>query len=113
MAIETDEDRLAFVDPDEFGATATFTLNGGAVLTDVPGIYDDPNVTKGLRQNNQFSYSQGQDVSGDKPEFHCLTSAIPGVKNGRATVVIGGENFSVFNVQHDGTGMTCVRLMRA
>jgi hypothetical protein len=118
LAIETDEDRLAFFSADDFGYTATITITGGATLTDVPGIYEDPHLTRGLKQNNQFSYNQGQDMSGSKPTFRCRTIDVPGVRNGRAnmTVFLDGvpvDDFTVFDVQGDGTGLTTIRLMRA
>lgn len=118
MAIETDEDRLAFFDADDFGYTAVITIQGGATLN-VVGNYDSPALTRGLKQNNQFSFQQGQEVAGNKPCFRARTSDFPGVRNGRATLVITDQDgqpvgtFSAFDVQHDGTGMTEIRLMIA
>lgn len=118
MGIENDEDRLAFFDADDFGYTAVISITGGATLT-VVGNYDSPALTRGLKQNNQFSFNQGQEVSGNKPCFRCTTASIPGVRNGRATLQITDQDgndvgtFTAFDVQHDGTGLTEIRLMIA
>lgn len=118
MAIETDEDRLAFFDTDDFAFTAVITLADSSVVTAV-GNYDSAALTRGLKQNNQFSFNQGQEVSGNKPCFRTRTSDVPGVRNGKATLVITDADanvigtFSAFDVQHDGTGMTEIRLMAA
>lgn len=117
MAVETDEDRLAFFDPSDFGETATITITGSGQVLVVPCIFDAKPLTKGLKQNNQFSFNAAQDVSGNKPCFQCRSSDIPGVKNGRASVVVKNEDDavvftgSVFDVHHDGTGMADVRMM--
>lgn len=119
MAIENDEDRLAFFDTDDFAFTAVITITGGGTLT-VVGNYDSTALTRGLKQNNQFSFQQGQDLSGNKPCFRARTSDFPGVRNGHATLAITDNstspptligNFTAFNVSHDGTGMSEIRLM--
>lgn len=121
MAIETDEDRLAFFDTDDFAFTAVITLADTSVVTAV-GNYDSAALTRGLKQSNQFSFNQGQEVSGNKPCFRTRTSDVPGVRNGKAMLVITDDSvsppvvigtFSAFDVQHDGTGMTEIRLMAA
>lgn len=119
MAIETDEDRLAFFSSDDFGDVATITLSDSTVIAAVPGIYDSAHLTRGLKQNNQFTYQAGQDMSGSKPQFMCRSSDVPGVKNGQAAIAIADAagqpigNFTAFDVQHDGTGMCTIRMMRS
>jgi hypothetical protein len=119
MAVETDDDRAIFFDPDDFGDVATIVISGGATLEDVPGIYDGPHLVRGVKQDNQFTSSVSVDVSMQKPVFRCRTSDIPGVKNGKATITITSSRlptptvFTVFDVGPDGTGLTILTLMKA
>lgn len=110
MAIETDEDRLIFFDADDFGVVAIITPSSGAART-VEGIYDAPNVTRGVRQDN--GYSRQAEVSMTKPVFRARSSDLAGIKAGRASVEINGEVFGVHDVQPDGTGTTTLQLLKA
>lgn len=117
MAVENDEDRAMFFDPDDFGGIAVVTIDGGEPF-DIEGIYDAPHFIRGVKQDNQFSSNQSVDNSGSKPLFRTRSTLLAGVKNGRATIVIhepwfaAPTPFSVFDVGPDGTGMTALKLMK-
>lgn len=110
MAVEDDADRAIFFDDDDFGVVATITPNGGAPFS-AQGLFSEPPSTNGIKQEN--GYSNQVALSGGKPTFRARTIDLPGVKNGRATVVIGGVEFQAFDVKHDGYGTTIIQLMKA
>lgn len=117
MAVENDADRLAFFSDDDFGVVATITLNTGQVLT-VSGIYDAPSLVRGVTQGN--GYDSQSDISGNKPQFRARSSDLALVKAGRATVEVppcpalpNGGTFTVHDAKSDGTGLTCLQLMKA
>lgn len=118
MAVENDADRSIFFDTDDFGGVATIHLNDGTTF-DVEGIYDGPNVVRGVRQDNQFTAASSADLASQSPRFRTRSSVLPGVKNGRATIVIhepffaDPTTFEIWNVGPDGTGMTLLTLKRA
>ncbi len=91
MAVETDADRLEFLDIDEFGVTANY--DGG---TTIQGIYDD-------------EYYESLDVESSDPVFHCRTSDVSDAVHGK-TLVVNATNYTVKGVEPDGTGFTLLRL---
>lgn len=107
MAIETDADRAAFLDPEEFGAVAIWTSASGAKPA-INVIYDDTFVALGgadLELTAEGSRLQlmvrSRDVPGDAAHDDVIT-----VTND----VLGTKNFTVLEFQPDGTGFTVVRL---
>lgn len=119
MAIETDDDRAIFFDADDWGHTATFVIDGGATLSDIPGIYDAHHLVRGVMQDNQFTTTHSKDVATQKPVFRCRMIDIPGVKNGKATITVTAPDalpaptlFKVWDVGPDGTGLALVKLMK-
>lgn len=118
MAIETDADRAIFFDPDEFGGIAVVTIDGGEPF-EVEGIYESPHFVRGIKQDNQFTANNSADVSSQKPTFRTRSSALAGVKSGRATIVLHTPffptptTFKVWDVGHDSTGIAVLRLMKA
>ena len=97
MAIETDSDRAAFVDSDEFGAVCTFGGNP------IDGIFDNGFV--------QVQDETGQVVGTESlsPVFICRSSDVTGIAHG-STLVIGGVTYKARSIQPDGTGMTTIEL---
>lgn len=102
MAIEDDDDRAAFCDPDEFGDTAEITLATGAVRK-VTGIYLRPFTAVGDGEVRMEAYA---------PTFVCPTSALAGVAHG-TRLTVAGTAFDVVGIEPDGTGMTRLALAEA
>lgn len=110
MAVEDDADRAIFFDDDDFGVMATITPSGGAPYT-AQGIFTEPHSVNGIRQAN--GYSNQADLSGQKPMFRARTTDVASLRNGRATLVINGVEYTAFDVKPDGTGTTSIQLMKA
>jgi len=107
VAIETDDDRLLFVDPDEFGATATWTSAGG-VNPAVSCIFDDTFVSLAT---GDLEFTQ----EGGRVQIVLRTIDVPADAAHEDSVqvssdTLGTKTFSVIEFQPDGTGMTTVRL---
>jgi hypothetical protein len=100
MGVETAADRAVFVNPADFGVTATYTPVAGSPSS-VNGIKDAPWV------NAQVEAFVG--VESTHPTFLAETANLPGVTHG-ATLVIAGVTFKVRGVQDDGTGFTVLIL---
>lgn len=102
MTLETDADRLAMLDEDDHGTTATYTPDGGSAST-INGIFD-----------NEFfeAVSEGViAVEGSQPRFICRTIDAPIAGTGDTLVVpVGGTSYDVVGVEPDGTGMTTLLL---
>lgn len=88
------EDFTAFLDPDEF-ATAV-TVDGNAINA----IFDNDYVAVGL---------DGVTVESLGPVLLCETADVAAVVQGDPAVV-NAVNYTVAEVQPDGTGMTLLRL---
>ena len=104
MTIETDADRLLFLDLDDFAVTATYTPVTGGASTSVKGIFDAASaaIEVGLEVS----------ISSTSPQFHCRTSDLTNGGKQRDTFVISGVTYKAKDVQPDGTGMTVVMLER-
>lgn len=119
MAVESDADRAAFFDSDDFGGLATVTITATGETFDVEGIYDGLHFVRGVKQDNQFTSAHSADVSGQKPVFRTQSRLLAGVKSGRATISLHTPffdvptEFTVFDVAPDGTGTTILKLMKA
>ena len=99
MAVESDADRLAFLDPDDFGVAAIYTRGG--VSTTVNGIFAAPDVAETLG---------AVEFSGIAPLFLMRAVDLP---NGGAQgdlIAIGAVTYRVKNLRPDGTGMLRVEL---
>lgn len=110
MAVETDADRAVFLDTDEFGVVMTW--NG----TPIDGIFDndhylaDPGV--------------GAMVATSQPQLQCRTNDIRGMIRGdtvtiasvetdpQAVVAPASKDYSVVDIEPDGTGMSVIVLAR-
>ncbi|ATE84723.1 hypothetical protein B9J07_25575 [Sinorhizobium sp. LM21] len=108
MAIETDADRLLFLDEDEFGASIVWTSASG---TKPPSscIFDDTFVALGA---GELDLTQ----EGGRVSVTMRTRDVPGDAEHEDGVVVsseilGSKSFRVVEFQPDGTGMTIVRLM--
>lgn len=108
--IEDDDMRLAFLDPDDFGEEVTFTPNGADPFTCM-AIFDarptEPRAIKGA----QVGYDEGAKVHGNAPQLRCRSIDVEAnVKAGRATAVVRGQQYNVFAVKPDHTGMSLIAL---
>ncbi|WP_315804039.1 hypothetical protein [Bradyrhizobium sp. SZCCHNS3002] len=104
MPIESDADRAAFVNPDEFGAVAIYTPAGGAASAPFHGQFDDPSDMTDI--NDVMTI----DV---RPTFFCRAVDLPGAAStgaGDGLQVAGEGTFHVVSIEPDGTGMVLLRL---
>lgn len=104
MPAETDADRAAFTDPDEFGALATYTALAGATA-DIAGQFDNPSI----------AVFAGEITNADRrPTFFCPSAALPAGAAGDAgdTCTIGGVTYRVADLAPDGSGFTLITLAK-
>lgn len=101
MSVESDADRAAFVNPDEFGLSGTYALAGGGSST-VNGAFQE-DIAAGVAANVS--------LAAPVPGFLCRTIDLPaGAKSGD-TLTVAGRRFRVLNLHDpDATGMTTIRL---
>ena len=62
MAVETADDRLIFLDVDDFGSTASYTVQGGSAV-DIKGIFDNEHI--------EVDATGTVGVSVQQPRFMC------------------------------------------
>jgi hypothetical protein len=108
---EDDDMRLVFLD--DFGEEVTFTPNAGDPFT-CQAIFDarptEPRAIKGA----QVGYDEGAQVHGNSPQLRCRSSdLVDRVKAGRATATVRGNEYNIFAVKPDNTGMSLVVLREA
>ncbi len=104
MAVESADDRLAFLSADEFGDEATYTLAGGGVTSGIAGIFDNPHLEL------QFETAP---VSGRRPSFLCRSADLPGgAADGDVgdMIAVRGATYRVLDLQPDAQGMTLITL---
>ncbi|MFT2213083.1 hypothetical protein ACLJYM_14465 [Rhizobium giardinii] len=107
MAIETDADRLLFVNPEEFGAVAVWTTVSGAKPA-VSCIYDDSFIALAA---GELEFTQ----EGGRLQLTMRTSDVPADADLKDAIsvtsdAIGAKSVRVLEFQPDGTGMTIVRV---
>ena len=95
MAAESDSDRAAFLDTDDFGEAVTI---GGQ---SVEGIFDDEYLGSDIGEAI---------VSSSEPRFVCRTSDLPAITYDSTTLVRGATTYVIVEPQDDGTGMTTLIL---
>lgn len=106
MPVESDADRLSFVDNDEHGVAMTITAPGGS-----------PNLVEGIFDEGYdllADFGDGEGVSGSKPTFTCPSKLLPdgGPVGSVLLLEVNGKSrtFKVVEPKPDGTGMTELRL---
>jgi len=97
MAVESDTDRAAFFDTDEFGVAASVTIDGGGAET-VNGVFDNEYV-------GVLDGEASTPVESTRPVFTVATDDVTGIGHGDS-VVISGTTYTVRGVEPDGTGVT-------
>lgn len=106
--IEDDDMRLAFFHPDDFGEVVTVTPDSGPAF-DIAAIFDAKPVDTNSH-DNRFSYKNGARPSGSGPTLRCRSSEFAKELAGRATVNVRSRDYTVFKVEHDGTGMAFIEI---
>jgi hypothetical protein len=105
MAAESAADRLAFLDPNDFGSQATYTIVGGSASLPFSGVFNNPHLSV---------HVENADVADRHPTFICREQDIPaGAKGGDAgdaLAVTGAGVFTVAELRPDGAGMVTILL---
>lgn len=102
MGIESEDDRLAFLDADEFGVEATYTsVLGGAPRT-ISGIFDAAAQAVDLGLEVQLASTS--------PQFLVRTADLTSSGRHGDVFVINGSTYKAVDVSPDGTGMSTVKL---
>ena len=96
MVAEDDDDRLAMLDPEDFGTLVILPLAAGGT-TQKRGIFD--------RAWGDLDVLDGFPVSETHPMLLVRASDLAGV-NLAGTLTIGAESFVIREPRPDGTGMT-------
>jgi hypothetical protein len=96
MSVESADDRLAMLDADEFGVSATWTPDGGSAST-VVGIFDN--------EFRSTDVGAGAEIATDDPHFLCRSADVSGIAEGDA-LSVSGTDYTIRVVMADGTGMT-------
>lgn len=96
MPVETADDRATFVNIDDFGVAASYTVQGGTATT-INGIFDNEHI--------EVDAAGTVGVSIQQPRFMCRTSDVSSATEGDA-ITINSIAYKVRIVQDDGTGMT-------
>lgn len=95
MSAESEADRAAFLDEDEFGGTATVTPAGG-VAREISAI---------LTRRTDILL----DTSYPEPRLIARTSDVSDLADGDP-IVVAGTTYTARTFEPDGTGMTAIRL---
>lgn len=97
MAVETAADRDVFVNPEEFGVTATYTPGVGSPVS-VNGIFDSDYFAAEI--------GAGVAVEGARLRFLCPSEDLPGGAAHGDSIVIAAVTYKVREIHPDGTGFT-------
>lgn len=101
MAVESDADRMAFFNVDEFGVSVVYTPAGGAPMDPIPGIFD---------AEHQLAALGGMDVASVSPQIMVREADLPENHGDGDTIAIGAVTYAVRFPEPDGTGMVTLKL---
>ena len=101
--IESNADKLAFFNLNEFGVTSKITSNSSGGESDVVGIFDSQFLSLDLGAGS---------VSTSELQFTCRTCDVSNYTQGDR-LTLEGVGYEITDVQNDGTGMTVLKLHRA
>lgn len=110
--IEDDDARLEFLDPDAFGEEVTFSPQSSDPFTCL-ALFDARPLGDRQIKGAQVRHHEGANVIGNSPQLRCRTSDLVGVKAAQCTVEARGQNWNIFAVKPDSTGMSLVVLREA
>lgn len=105
MPVESAADRLAFLNPDEFGIEGVYQTRAGASAT-IAGVHNAGTISVGFS-----GASASTDVSAT---FVCRSADLPAGAIGEAgdSLTIDGTRYAVADLEPDGLGMTRLILAR-
>ena len=104
MAVEDDEDRAAFLDPDDFGTEASYNPQEGDVVT-LAGLYDP-----GSRKS-PGDYGGGFITA--PASFTCREGDLPPETADGDLLFLKGQYFAVRSFEPDGEGLVVLMLEKA
>lgn len=96
MAVESASDRAAFVNSDEFGASAVYTTLTGRTYPAFDGILD-----KGFAEAGTV---EGVGVASTEPRFTCRTADLPAEARDGDQLVVDGVTYRIIVREPDDTG---------
>lgn len=114
MPVETDNDLLIFLNPDEFGVEASYVSRDPAVEPkDISGQFDDEgsNWNPNRWNGTQFQMQMGASVTSSGPTFLCRTSDLNRGGRKGEKLTIKGQEYRIEDKRPDGTGLTLLLLM--
>ena len=100
MAVETDTIRSIFLNTDDFGQSATYTVQGGSAAT-ISGILD--------KESDDIESGGEVGVVYSITTFTCRTSDVSSASFGDS-LAVGGTTYAVRKVEPDNNGMTVLTL---
>lgn len=113
MSVESDDDRLIFLSPDEFGGEATYAPKNGAEPYTIVGTFDDEHTSFNPDRwpGHEYQMQQGAHFGSTGPRFLCRSvDLVRGGKKGDR-LTIHGTTYHVTEPQPDGTGLVTLILM--
>ena len=102
MPVESAADRLTFLDTDEFGISATYTLSAGGAST-VQGIFDAE-----FREVVADEFGVGVGVH--PPGFTMREADLPSGYGDGDSLTVDAVVYTIRAHEKDGTGMVVMRL---
>lgn len=113
MSVESDADRLIFLDPEAFGVEAVYTPRNGAPVT-VIGNFDERPATfdpNRFMAGPEIAMQGAAKFSSSGITFECRRMDLPDGGKQRSKLTVNGVTYSVHDKQSDGTGMVVLVLM--
>ena len=103
MAVESAADRLAFLDTDEFGISATYELADHLGISTVQGIFD-----KEFREVVEAEFGVG--VATHLAGFTMREADLPAGYGDADELIVNAVTYVIRAHELDGTGMVALRL---
>jgi hypothetical protein len=104
LRIESDEDRAAFMDPDEFGEHVSYR-QGGLDVTSFYGLFEQTSATAAGEYGGAILHRVTQ--------LTCRTQDLPTDAADGDTLTVRDHAYTVRTVEPDGTGLSVLRLEQA
>ena len=103
MAVESAADRLAFLDTDEFGMSATYDVADHLGISTVQGIFD-----KEFREVVEAEFGVG--VATHPAGFTMREADLPAGYGDGDELIVNAITYTIRAHELDGTGMVALRL---